>query len=244
MFFSSPHSSHLRALTNAPSRANANHSKICFWLLAHIIRDPALLEKVGLEVAPALSKDNIHILYLTDQCPLLAACLNKTLRLCTDASSARNVDVATPVGHLTLSPLVKILIPYRQLHYDEDYIGPGILAFDPASFLDNKELARSPCFRPFGSGVTYCSGRLLTRREVLALVAVVVACYELELEDGVGGVPAMDRTKPTLGVMDAVGGEGLRVRIRERGGGRCDIGYILREDGWGWVEMPLLAFSI
>ncbi|MCJ1377230.1 hypothetical protein MMC17_000322 [Xylographa soralifera] len=196
--------------------ANANHSKICFWLLAHIIRDRALLEKIREEVAPAISKENIDVQHLVDQCPLLDACLNETLRLCTGASSARNVDVATTIDTLTLSSPAKILIPYRQLHYDEGYFGPEIRTFNPSRFLDNKELAKSPYFRPFGGGITYCSGRFLARREVLALAAVVLTGYEVELDDAAMGIPEMDRTKPTLGVMDAVGGEDLRVRVRSR----------------------------
>ncbi|MCJ1288255.1 hypothetical protein MMC26_007610 [Xylographa opegraphella] len=196
--------------------ANANHSKICFWLLAHIIRDSALLKKIREEVALAISKDSIDVQYLVDQCPLLDACLNETLRLCTGASSARNVDVATTIDSLTLSPPAKILIPYRQLHYDEGYFGPETRSFNPSRFLDNKELANSAFFRPFGGGITYCSGRFLARREVLALSAVILTCYEVELDDVAKGIPEMDRTKPTLGVMDAVGGEDLRVRVRSR----------------------------
>lgn len=45
---------------------------------------------------------------------------------------------------------------------------------------------------------------------------MIVSLYEVELEDKIKGIPQMDRTKPTLGVMDTVGGEDLLVRVRPR----------------------------
>lgn len=154
--------------------------------------------------------------YLVERCPILSACFDETFRLCTGASSARNVDVATVVGPNTLSPPAKILIPYRQLHYDESYFGPDITAFNPARFLENIDLAKSPYFKPFGGGITYCSGRFLAKREVSALAAVILSAYEVELANEAKGIPEMDRTKPTLGVMDSQYGEDLLLDIRER----------------------------
>ena len=203
-------------IADSRRRANANHSKICFWLLDHIIPDSTLLAKIREQVDPAISKEDINLQHLVDQCPLLDACLNETLRLCTGASSARNVDRASTVGTHVLSPPAKILIPYRQLHYDESYFGPEIRTFNPWRFLDNKDLAKSLYFKPFGGGTTYCSGRFLARREVLALAAMILSQYEVELVDKIKGIPQMDRTKPTLGVMDTVGGEDLLVRVRPR----------------------------
>lgn len=195
---------------------NANHHKICFWLLAYIISDRTLVQKIREEVAPAMSDGNLDVQYLFERCPILNACLNETLRLCTNSSSARNVDVATVIGTNVLSPPAKILIPYRELHYDESYFGPDVTAFNPSRFLENKDLAKSPYFKPFGGGVSYCSGRFLAKREVSALIAVILSAYDVELENERNGIPEMDRTKPTLGVMDSIKGEDLLLNIRER----------------------------
>lgn len=154
--------------------------------------------------------------YLVDQCPTLNASLDETLRLVTGAASARNVDEVTIVGHVTLAAKAKILIPYRQLHYDEEFFGPDTSSFKPSRFLDNKDLHKSPYFKPFGGGVTFCSGRFLARRQVLALAAVILTRYELDVVDREKGVPGCDMKKPTLEFMEPIGGEDVLLEVRPR----------------------------
>ncbi|MCJ1308652.1 hypothetical protein MMC25_002305 [Agyrium rufum] len=196
--------------------ANANHSKLCFWLVANIVSRPLLLEAVREEIAPAFDSSSLNVHYLVDQCPQLDATFNEVLRLSTGASSARNVDAPTTIGPYTLLPGAKILIPYRQLHYDEEYFGPDVQEFNPARFLENKDLHRSPSFKPFGGGTTHCSGRFLAKRAIVALAATMLHFYDLEMVDKERGVPRLDLTKPTLGVMDAVDGEDFVVQVRAR----------------------------
>lgn len=162
-----------------------------------------------------MSKKDIIFTHLVDQCTLLDACLNETLRLCTGASSARNVDAATTISTHILSPPAKILIPYHQLHYEEGFFGPEVRTFNPQLLLD-KDLAKSSYFKPFGGGGAYYSARVLARREVLALAAVLLSQYEVELEGKVKGIPEMDRVELTMEVMNAVGGEDLLVRLHPR----------------------------
>ena len=154
--------------------------------------------------------------YLIEQCPLLDASLNETLRLVTGAASARNVDVATAVGDKVLAPGAKLIMPYRQLHYEEQYFGPDVYAFKPSRFLDNKELHKSPYFKPFGGGMTYCSGRFIARREVVMLAAVIVTQYDLEIANKEQGLPRLDMKKPTIGVIDPVEGDDVLLRVRRR----------------------------
>lgn len=64
--------------------------------------------------------------------------------------------------------------------------------------------------------MTYCSGRFLARREILALTAVVLTQYDLKLADAEKAPPKLDLTKPTLGVMAPMGGEDVVLEIRPR----------------------------
>ena len=43
-----------------------------------------------------------------------------------------------------------------------------------------------------------------------------MSAYDVELVDEAKGIPVMDRTKPTLGVMDTVRDEDLLVWVRPR----------------------------
>ena len=90
--------------------------------------------------------------------------LNEILRLVTGNPYARTVEAPTIIGDRTLSPVAKLIMLYRQLHYEGEYFGPDIYAFHPSRFLDNKELHKSPYFRPFSGGMTYCSGSFIARR--------------------------------------------------------------------------------
>ena len=144
------------------------------------------------------------------------AIFNETLRLSTGATSARNVDSTTIVGGKKLIAGAKIIIPYRQLHYDEDVFGPAVRTFDPSRFIGNKELRTSQYFKPFGGGTTYCSGRFIAKRQITALVAVILTNYDVELEDKEKGIPLLNMTKPTMGVMDPAGDGDIINKIRPR----------------------------
>ena len=153
---------------------------------------------------------------LVDQCPLLNASFNEILRFTSNASSGRNVDAITKVGEKILVPGAKVLIPYRQLHHNHEVFGPDVDSFNPSRFLDNKDLHKSPSFKPFGGGITHCSGRFLAKQAVLALSAVLLTQYELELVDKEAGIPKFDLEKPTLGVMDPIGGKDILLGVRPR----------------------------
>lgn len=50
----------------------------------------------------------------------------------------------------------------------------------------------------------------------MALIAVILTNYDVELEDKQKGIPALNMTKPTLGVMDPAGDGDIVVKIRPR----------------------------
>ena len=106
-------------------------------------------------------------------------------------------------------------MPYRQLHFDEAVFGPQVREFCPERFLD-KDTARSPSFKPFGGGITYCSGRFIAKREVLAFVAVALHRYDVRLVDPSAALPRLDDKKPTLGVIGPVKGDETTVVVRQK----------------------------
>lgn len=172
-------------------------------MLNYIIYDPELLQSVRKEVAPSITKDgNIDIQSLLDKSTVLEATFHETLRVTSVNSSSRNIEAPVIVGGKKLDTNGKIMMPYRQLHLDESIFGPEPRTFKVDRFLKNQDLSRSPSFKPFGGGSTYCSGRFIAKREVIAFVALTVHLYDLRLQDPNQAFPRMDETKPTLGIVD------------------------------------------
>ena len=176
-----------------------------FWLLSHVVYNPDLLQIIRKEVAPSITEDGeLDMQKLLANSPHLEAAFNETLRITSVNSSARNIEAPVVVGNKKLETDGKVMMPYRQLHLDETVFGSHTKSFNAERFLRNKDLSRSPCFKPFGGGSTYCSGRFIAKREVMAFVALAVHRYKLHLKNPNQAFPRMDETKPTLGIMDPV----------------------------------------
>ncbi len=158
--------------------------------------------------------------YLLDSSPQLNALYDEVLRITNSSSSVRSVSSKTIVGGFTFHIGMKVIIPYRQLHFDEAVFGADAQVFDAERFLKHKNLNRSPSYRPFGGGSTYCPGRFIARQEVVAFVAIVLRRFDVELAKGEKGsrnaLPPLEEKKPCLGVMGPVEGADLIVRVKQR----------------------------
>ena len=158
---------------------------------------------------------------LLTSCVRLNCLFDEVLRMTNSSSSVRNVISDTIIGDSVLRSGTKVLIPYRQLHFDEAIFGIDAQEFDSERFLRQKSLHKSPSYRPFGGGTTYCPGRFIARQEVVAFVAFVLKRFELEVpcaeNDGISNTfPRLEEMKPCLGVMGPVQGSDLIVRIQRR----------------------------
>ena len=128
------------------------------------------------------------------------------------------------MGKKVIPKGVKAFVPIRQLLLNEDaFVNADQM--DPDRFLNDKSLERSSSFKPFGGGVTMCSGRNLARREVLAWLAIVLNRYDMEvLEEGrksPGGIqgkpfPRPDIRHPSLGLMHIMHGDDMILRVQRK----------------------------
>jgi cytochrome P450 len=189
--------------------------------MAHLIYEDALYEAVRAEVDHAISEGPTGLETRIESCQQLVAVYNEVLRLNTASASVREVAKPTDLGHVTLSPGATVLTPYRQLHFDKTVFGENADTFDPNRFLLNRGLAKSPSFRPFGGGTTYCAGRHIAKREVLTFVALAIHRYNIALiaeESGMpmGTFPRADIKKPTLGVLPPIDGADVFVMVSRK----------------------------
>ena len=163
--------------------------------------------------------------YRLEHCAILDSVYNEVLRLTASSSSIRTVLSTTEIGGKQLRRGTKVLIPYRQLHFNEDVWGTDAKTFDPERFLKNKGLARDPSFRPFGGGTTYCPGRFLAKREVMTFIALLLHSFDIALaanpalpagkdETKKPAFPRLEEKKPCLGIMGPANGHDVYLKVR------------------------------
>lgn len=203
------------------SRINGNAYKLCFWILSYLLHDPALLSSIRTEIIPVVNEGTTDLETRLERCPRLEAVFNEVARLTSSSSSIRNVTSATEIGGKILYNGTKVLIPYRQLHLNEDVFGVDSLHFNADRFFINKDLSRSSSYRPFGGGATHCPGRFLARREVITFVALVLCRFKIDLAEAEAPgafkypprFPKMEDGKPCLGIMGPVKGDDCFITV-------------------------------
>jgi cytochrome P450 len=199
---------------------NTNAYRLCFWCLTYLLFDNELLNEIKEEMRPAWNKQGdgaIDMAHLLDNCPRLSSFFDEVLRVTVDSIGARVVVKETKIGNTVLLPGRKVLMPFRQGHFDPKFLGPDAAIFNPTRFSDNKTLNRSPSWKPFGGGLAWCPGRFMARREVYMFLGVVLFRYDISLHcpgHGTPVFPAMDETYPYGGILTPQRGQGVTVEVR------------------------------
>jgi len=196
---------------------NTNAYRLCFWCLAYLLFDKTLLTSIKEESRVALQADGtLNMGFLLDRCPLLSSFYEEILRISNDPIGTRIVKQPVTIGNKTLLPGHKVLMPYKQMHFDPVVFGSNAAEFDPRRFLNNKNLARSTSYRPFGGAATHCPGRFLARREVYMFVVLVIHRFDIELDTkgGPAKFPRLDQTIPSGGVLTPVEGDGVTIKVK------------------------------
>ncbi|GFF33514.1 25-hydroxycholesterol 7-alpha-hydroxylase [Aspergillus udagawae] len=200
---------------------NTNTRKAAFWLLTYILHygSEHYVDIIRQETLPAFSPDKTipDLDYLHDNCPHLDAMWNETIRLSAYSASVRFVTSDTIIGGKILRKGNRLMIPYRQLHFDETIFGVDypVEEFRHERFMQKgRNLTRSDNWRPFGGGTTQCPGRYVAKRFVLLFVAMLLRRFDVELVTN--RVPAAEEGKPVLGIMSIKDGEDVLVRVRPR----------------------------
>ena len=145
-------------------RILANAYKLCFWVIAYLLFNPSLYAEIEAEIRSAIGGGELGLESRLEQCPRLIALYNEVLRLTTASASIRTIVSATSLGEVTLRAGGKVLLPFRQLYFNNDVFGDNVDDFDAERFLRDESLSKSPSFRPFGGGSTYCPGHYVAQR--------------------------------------------------------------------------------
>lgn len=205
------------------NRANSNTVNLLFWMLAYLLFDRALLTSVKRETEATFQGGRMDPKLLLAGCPLLESMFHEVLRLVNGALSVRKVVAATEIGGKILQPGNKVLIPFRQLHFNKEVWGEDPSQFEPERFMKNRGLSSHISYRPFGGGVSKCPGRHMSKIEVMGFIALLLNRFDVELttfpELGLRGspqpFPKLDGSKPSTGITGPVDSMDLFIEVTE-----------------------------
>ena len=209
---------------------NTNAYKLLFWMLHHLFQDLQLLVRVTSELRQVYEDGNWDVERLSDMLmmPYTNAIFYECLRITNSSSSARHVIKDTVIGGHVIRAGMRVLVPYRQIHYD-DAVYPETETFRPSRFLLrleptgtvilNEGLTQyNGSYRPFGGGRWLCPGRHIAKIEIFMAMAYLLCRFDIEAspEQEFTKLPQMDETMPGIGIVAPVKGTDLRLRVRER----------------------------
>jgi cytochrome P450 len=181
-----------------------------------MIWEPALLDIVREETKPAFSGDKINVDYILNECPRFKGIWDETIRLTAFSSSVRYITDDTVIGGKILRKGNRLVIPYRQLHFDESVFGKGVSEFQSERFIKDPGLTRHASWRPFGGGATQCPGRFVAKQSVMTFVSIVLQRFDIEKSPTSQVFPRAEEGNPVLGLMDLKEGSDLTIKLSRR----------------------------
>ena len=183
-------------------------------MLAYILFDNNLYKAAREEVNGAWDGGNLDVKTLCANATVLDRTFHECLRLKAGAMMGRKVLAATRIGNKMLKTGGTVLIPSRQLHSNANVWGSDHQEFSEARFAENEDLLKHSSYRPFGGGVSLCPGRKIAKEQVLALVAILIHRFDIELDQNMlQQFPRPDVSTPALGVTGPATGMDVFVKL-------------------------------
>ncbi|KAK6082992.1 25-hydroxycholesterol 7-alpha-hydroxylase 1 [Seiridium cupressi] len=190
-----------------------------FWALLHLHVHPGLLGQIRDEVDTCTRTDGatkiIDMASLKEKCPLLLSAYQEVLRHRAMGASVREVMEDTQLGGFLLKKGAMLQMPSRVIHTDESLWGST--EYNPRRFLESEKRSRprDVCFRAFGGGKTLCPGRHFATNEILAVVALWIARFDMRPVGGEWKMPTTANTNVAAAVMGPDEDVEVEISIRE-----------------------------
>ena len=187
-----------------------NTTPATFWMLLFIYSRPVLLHEIREEVdaitqiseVKAGPVRHLDVTKIKHRCPVLISTFQEVLRLQSVGVAVREVMADTMLNdEWLLKKECMIQMPTRIIHRDPGLWGLDVDEFRPRRFMaggaQQTRSGKRPsdmCFRPFGGGKSLCPGRHFATTEVLAVVGMFVARYEMKPSTGEWEMPEVGKT--------------------------------------------------
>lgn len=115
--------------------------------MADILFDGALHQRIAVEIEPSFLPDgSLKLIYLLESCTLLNSVYEETLRIVNYPVGARTVMKSMHLHGQHLRPGRKLLMMYRQMHFNPDIFDPNATQFGLERFLRNPTFVEKPQF--------------------------------------------------------------------------------------------------
>ncbi|CAI6292762.1 unnamed protein product [Periconia digitata] len=133
-------------------------------------------------------------------------------------TSVREVMEDTLLEGFLLKKGTMLQMPSRIIHQDTDLWSADVTQFNPRRFLpeEKKNRPSEACFRAFGGGKTLCPGRHFATNEILAVVAVFIARFDMKPLEGDWRHPSTINTNVAAVVMEP--DDDIEVEVETRKG--------------------------
>ena len=200
-----------------------NSVPTAFWTLWQVYSNHEILHAVREEVdAITSAKEGRKTITLPNlkNLPILASTIQETLRHRSCGIGARMVLEDTILeGKYHLKKGSYVMLDNRSLHRHKTTWGPDNEDFDMGRFVkpaDQRMIQRSGAFRGFGGGANLCPGKDFATLEIMALVAMFVARFDIIPDGGRWIDPQQDLSNVSLAI--APPKSKVNVQIVERDG--------------------------
>ncbi|KAL9054391.1 MAG: hypothetical protein Q9162_004193 [Coniocarpon cinnabarinum] len=195
-----------------------NTTPAAFWMLLLIYARHDLLRDIRAEIDAVKRVQNegngtsrhLDITSLKERCPLFFSTYQEVLRYRSMGTSVRQVMEDTILdGQWLLKKGAMIQMPSRIIHSSKELWGSDVQDFNRRRFMHNEQ-QKTPtgkrsgdaCFRAFGGGKTLCPGRHFATNEVLAVVGMFVARFDMSPCNGQWSLPTADKTNVASVIME------------------------------------------
>ena len=131
------------------------------------------------------------------------------------SSSIRLETAPTLIGGKKFSVGSRVVVAFRQMHFDGGVYSYGVHASVPERFIRSNTLTHSPSHRLFGGGISYWPGRFIARQEMAVFIALVLPRFNVEVV-GDRKFPELDAEKATTGLMIPKSGEDVLLQLTSR----------------------------
>ena len=172
-----------------------NATPMLFWGILHIYSSPSLLHALREEIDAVARYETspsgrerriLDVKSIQSACPLLNSTFKEMLRYYTHTATNRAVlsDIIL-ADRYRLKKGSILCIPGATVHFNPDVWGPDAHVFKPDRFLPGsdgkgKVPSGAGAWRVWGGGATICPGRHFASQEVMAILAMCVARFEIE----------------------------------------------------------------
>ncbi|KAG9041520.1 hypothetical protein FS837_012147 [Tulasnella sp. UAMH 9824] len=118
------------------------------------------------------------------QIPLFQSTYNEVLRFTSDSYSMRGVvpDEGAILGGYKFKKNDTLIMSTRSVHFDEALFGEDAKQFNPRRWLGSLSEEAKGSFRPYGGGVSMCSGRHFASYHVKIFLTTLLHTFRFEVD--------------------------------------------------------------